>query len=122
MYGFLLATYKAGLTVHEHEHILAHPPWDAKPEIAGDPVYLLHFTYPVFFAANGSMTFEKNESVWTFQKRDYSEHPPPKNLVEPPANVDHDLMRKLIRMFNEATASIPCWDDYIKTSKAACST
>ena len=52
-----------------------------------------------------------------FDKRDYMDKPPPRNLQQPPANVDNILVRLIIAMINEATSTIPCWDEYATTKK-----
>lgn len=57
---------------------------------------------------------EGEDFVWKFDKRSYMDAPPPRNLEPPPANVQNDLARLIIRMFNEATDNIPCWDEYVK--------
>ncbi len=44
-----------------------------------------------------------------FEKRDWMDSPPPRNLVHPPQNVDCPLAHTIIDMFNEATDAIPCW-------------
>jgi hypothetical protein len=62
--------------------------------------FVKHFTQQLF-------SFRK------FDKRSYMDGPPPRNLVQPPAFVKSDLARLIISMFNEATDSIPCWDQYV---------
>lgn len=39
-------------------------------------------------------------------------------MGEPPKNMKNELVRRLIDSFNEATAAIPCWDEYAATGKA----
>lgn len=55
--------------------------------------------------------------MWKFDKRQYMETPPPRELQPPPKNVRNLLVREIISMVNEATAAIPCWDDYYRTQK-----
>ncbi|KAG1669891.1 hypothetical protein FOA52_002417 [Chlamydomonas sp. UWO 241] len=117
LYGFTIATYKAGL--HEgltaYSNMLAHPPFDSKQvDYKGDPFYLLHLTYPMRFNKTGGMTDKADETAWMFDKRSYMDKPPPRNLAMPPANVDNELARLTISMFNEATDTIPCWDVYVR--------
>lgn len=50
--------------------------------------------------------------AWRFDKRTYASRPLPRNLTEPPKGMQNDLVRTLISSFNEATAAIPCWDQY----------
>lgn len=56
MYGYTLATYRAGLhkgLLHS-ESLLAHPPFDAnETNYKGDPYYLLHLTYPMRYNLSG---------------------------------------------------------------------
>lgn len=118
MYGYTIATYRTGQHVNMkvYPNLLAHPPFD-RDEVhtpTGLPFYIVHLTYPCRFASNGSMIDALNETVWSFDKRDYSALPPPRNLAMPPANVQNQLVRDIIAMLNEATATIPCWDQYVK--------
>lgn len=55
---------------------------------------------------------------WRFDKRTYGGKPVPRHMGEPPKNMKNDLVRRLISSFNEATAAIPCWDEYAATGKA----
>ena len=52
-----------------------------------------------------------------FDKREYMDAPPPRNLKQPPPIIESDLARLIISMFNEATATIPCWDVYVKEKR-----
>ena len=52
---------------------------------------------------------------WRYDKRSYGGRPMPRHLGDPPAKMDNDLVRTLINSFNEATAAIPCWDNYTQT-------
>jgi hypothetical protein len=38
-------------------------------------------------------------------------------MTDPPANMKNDLVRWLIKAFNEATDAIPCWDQYVSSGK-----
>lgn len=120
MYGYSLASYEVG----QHkgmaivDSFLAHPPFD-KTELnyESKPFYLLHLTYPIRFNSTGGLTEDKNATVWLFDKRDYGSRAPPRNLAQPPGNVDCALCRLIITMLNEATDAIPCWDQYVETGK-----
>ncbi|PNH03274.1 putative cytochrome c-type heme lyase [Tetrabaena socialis] len=85
----------------------------------GSPFYLLHLTYPCRYDKFGNMTDNATNAVWTFDKREYSVRPPPRNLPMPPAFVQNNLVRLIIGMLNEATDNLPCWDDYRETSKVS---
>ncbi|KAG2433123.1 hypothetical protein HYH02_012825 [Chlamydomonas schloesseri] len=120
MYGYAIATYRAGQHVNMRvvPNMLAHPPFD-KEEVdpEGRPFYLLHLTYPCRYDKFGNMTDNSTLAVWTFDKREYSVKPPPRNLAMPPEVVHNNLVRLIVGMINEATDALPCWDDYVATSK-----
>ncbi len=120
MYGYTLATYRAGqhLGMKVIPNMLAHPPFD-KQEVDGEgrPFYILHLTYPCRYDKLGNFTENVNETAWMFDKRSYMGTPPPRNLEAPPAYVHNQLVRTIIAMLNEATNAIPCWDEYFKTQK-----
>ena len=67
------------------------------------------------YTVAGNITDKTNETFWVFDKRDYGDKPPPQLLPDPPPIVHNDLARITIRMINEATASIPCWNVYHET-------
>lgn len=92
------------------------PPQDLK-NYQGTPFYILHLTYPCRYNTSGHFVDKPEDSVWRFDKRDYADKPPPRNLEPPPAFVQNDLVRHIISMVNEATAAIPCWDEYVATKK-----
>lgn len=56
---------------------------------------------------------EELEDAWEFDKRDYTRVQPPRQLDEPPPRVANDAVRALIRLINEATENIPCWEDHV---------
>lgn len=60
--------------------------------------------------------------AWRFDKRTYADRPPPRHLGDPPKGMVNDMVRALISSINEATANIPCWDEYYATGArpAAC--
>ncbi|KAG2489813.1 hypothetical protein HYH03_011762 [Edaphochlamys debaryana] len=120
MYAYTLATYRTG----QHKNMvvvpnmLAHPPFDKEEvDYQGRPLYLLHLTYPCRYDKDGNMTEKEDQVVWEFDKRKYSQKPPPRNLPMPPPIVKNNLVRLIVSMINEATENIPCWDDYHATSK-----
>ncbi|GLI67444.1 hypothetical protein VaNZ11_011637 [Volvox africanus] len=122
MYAYSLATYRAAqnANIKVHVNMLAHPPFDKEEvDYEGKPFYLLHLTYPCRYDKDGNMTDNSTLAVYTFDKRDYSVKPPPRNLPEPPPFVQNNLVRLIVAMVNEATENIPCWDDYVATSKVA---
>jgi hypothetical protein len=120
MYGYTLAVYRAGqhTNLKQYSEMLAHPPFDkTEKDYKGDPFYILHLTYPCRYNSTGGFTENMTSVVWQFDKRQYMNAPPPRNLAMPPANIQSPLLERLITMVNEATDNIPCWDDYVKTSK-----
>ncbi len=58
------------------------------------------------------MVDDEKLATYVLDKRRYSEQPPPRHLPAPPDNIDNDLLRMAVRMINEATDAIPCWDVY----------
>ena len=64
-------------------------------------------------ATDGDLDIE-----WTFDKRLYSELPPPRNLDGPPAGGNNALIEHLIYAFNEASNHIPGWDEFARTGVA----
>ena len=119
MYGYSLATYRAG--VHQgldvNKDMLAEPPFDTK--LTGTPsgraFYIMHLTYPQRYDKHGNFTQKESEMFWLFDKRSYMDRPPPRGLADPPEVVTNQLVRLIIKMENEATENnIPCWDDYVQ--------
>jgi hypothetical protein len=46
--------------------------------------------------------------------------PPARTSVQPPPkDMKNELVRTLMEAFDEATAAIPCWDEYTKTGVAS---
>eukprot|EP00798_Chlamydomonas_sp_ICE-L_P029535 gene29535-5881_t len=104
-------------TMVQPSDILAHPPYDKEENnYEGKPFYIVHLTYPMFYTSEGNLTTDKNESVWGFDKRVWGDKAPPRNLTPPPANVAsvNKFASLIINMMNEATASIPCWDQQLR--------
>ncbi|KAL4519320.1 hypothetical protein Ndes2526A_g00413 [Nannochloris sp. 'desiccata'] len=114
MYAFSLAAYKAGLRdIGLHIKLMSQPPFDTTL----DPYYILHYTYGMDYTLDGVFTPGKY-GEWRFDKRSYSQKPPPRNLGEPPEKMGNELVRHLIHAINEATNAIPGWDEYVKTGVA----
>lgn len=55
---------------------------------------------------------------WRFDKRTYATRAPPRHLGPPPKGAKNDMVRALVSAINEATAAIPCWDEYARTGTA----
>lgn len=51
----------------------------------------------------GGMTEDENAVIWKFDKRQYGDKAPPRNLEPPPAVVDNYLVRLIIAMINEVS-------------------
>lgn len=122
MYSFCMALYVAGLDVDLNTYLLAHPPEDEELEhSSGKPYYIAHFTYNsgvLVDSVRDIHTVDKEDvprAIWLFDKRQYMDEAPPRNLQPPPPRAKHDMVRKLIAAINTATENIPCWDDYVKT-------
>lgn len=52
---------------------------------------------------------------WRFDKRTYVAKPPPRHLGNPPKGMRNDMVRALVASINEASAAIPCWDEYAES-------
>lgn len=70
------------------------------------------------YALNGTFT-PGLIGEWRFDKRSYGQKPPPRNLADPPAGMTNDLVRSLINIINNATKTIPGWDDYVSSGHAS---
>ena len=118
MYGYALATYKAGVHVGmsvDVAKMMAQPPFDDKLTAhSGDAFYVMHLTYPMRYTKQGGQTYNETQVVWRFDKRSYTGSPPPRRLAPPPETMTNQLVRLMIKMVNEATENIPCWDDYVQ--------
>ena len=117
MYGYTLATYRSGTHqgMNMYNYMLAHPPFDTNLTTPfGDAFYILHLTYPLRYTKYGNITEDESQVIWKFDKRVYMDSPPPRGLADPPEIVTNQLVRLVIKMVNEATENIPCWDDYVQ--------
>jgi hydroxyproline O-arabinosyltransferase len=113
MYGFTIAEYLAGIgRVSLHLNLMAQPPWDDKLK----DFYILHFTYGQDFDPQGKFTPGK-VGAWHWDKRDFMGKAIPRNLPLPPQGCTNELTIRLIESMNEATAAIPCWDEYVTTRR-----
>uniref|UniRef100_A0A7R9V6U3 Hydroxyproline O-arabinosyltransferase-like domain-containing protein n=1 Tax=Chlamydomonas euryale TaxID=1486919 RepID=A0A7R9V6U3_9CHLO len=114
MFAFAMSMYAAGLSdVDLYAHMVAQPPFDSDLELKpGRPFYILHYTYGLDFDTSTGEALLSKVGDWHFDKRAYDPTPIPRGMVEPPDTVDFHLARVMVRAFNEATAAIPCWDEY----------
>ena len=94
--------------------LMAQPPWDKG---LGE-FFILHFTYGNDYDENGVFTPGK-VGKWRFDKRSYMAGIPPKNLDPPPAGCDNELVKRLIEMMNEASATLPNWEDPLGAGRGA---
>ncbi|XP_078443535.1 hydroxyproline O-arabinosyltransferase 1-like [Wolffia australiana] len=104
MYAYAVASALHGVDNILHKDFMLQPPWDLT---IGDK-YILHYTYGCDYDLQGRGTPGKF-GEWRFDKRSYSERPPPKNLAMPPKGVPESVVT-LVKMVNEATANIPNWE------------
>eukprot|EP00798_Chlamydomonas_sp_ICE-L_P012386 gene12386-15579_t len=114
MYAFAMAAWMVGLKkIDLVPELIAQPPYDAgMEERFGRPFYFIHYTYPMRFLKTGELL--KGKTIggdWVFDKRALGGRLP-RNFPEPPPAVINNMVRAMIRAFNEATDAIPCWDDY----------
>ena len=70
------------------------------------------------YALNGTFT-PGIMGEWRFDKRSYGQSPPTRNLADPPPAMQNDLVRLLISIINDATSTIPGWDDYVISGHAS---
>ncbi|PNH11871.1 hypothetical protein TSOC_001280, partial [Tetrabaena socialis] len=120
MYGFTIACWLSGIKhVDLFLHMMAQPPWDQDMKMAnGKPFYILHYTYGMDYKLSGEFTPGKF-GEWRFDKRTYGSKPPPRHLGEPPKPMHNDLVRALINSINEATAALPCWEQYAESGRVS---
>ncbi|KAL3622629.1 Hydroxyproline O-arabinosyltransferase rdn2 [Castilleja foliolosa] len=104
MYAYAVASAIHGVQHILWKHFMLQPPWDL--ETANN--YILHFTYSCNYSLKGKLTYGKT-GEWHFDKREYLDKPPPRNLSLPPTGVPESVVT-LIKMINEATANLPNWD------------
>lgn len=119
MYAFTISLYNHGIgPVSLHLELASQPPWDTTMSVNGNEYYILHFTYGMDYTLDGKFT-PGVFGQWRFDKRSYASRPPPRNLPDPPEQMENELVRFLIKAINEATDTIPGWDEYSKTGFAA---
>jgi len=110
MYGYAVASAIHGVGNILHKDFMIQPPWDLE---VGD-AFIIHYTYGCDYDKEGKLTYAKI-GAWRFDKRQYTEKPPPRNLPLPPDGLPNRIPQSvvtLVKMVNEATASIPNWDSY----------
>ncbi|XP_074588358.1 hydroxyproline O-arabinosyltransferase NOD3-like [Curcuma longa] len=105
MYAYAIASALHGVQHILRKDFMIHPPWDLKLGKS----YIVHFTYGCDYSSKGELTYGKI-GEWRFDKRSYLHGPPPRNLSLPPPGVPESVVT-LVKMVNEASASIPGWDD-----------
>lgn len=121
MYAFAIAATSAGLVgpatpAALFPRLMAQPPWEDGP-FPRPGTYLLHYTYALDYAPNGTATPGQAADVraggWRFDKRDWAAGPPPRGLPLPPAAVTDAAARRVVEMINEASAGLAGWDEYV---------
>eukprot|EP00798_Chlamydomonas_sp_ICE-L_P000569 gene569-1986_t len=117
MYAYTMSVWLAGIrNVPQYPHIMAQPPWDRDYELLpGRPYYIIHYTYGLDFDSKTGEVLYSKVGDWHFDKRQRSQHPINRNWPVIPAKADFPIAKLLIDRFNEATAAIPCWDEYEKS-------
>lgn len=106
MYAYAVASALHGVGNILRKDFMIQPPWDLE---VGD-AFIIHYTYGCDFDMKGKLMYGKI-GEWRFDKRTYTQKPPPRNLPLPPNGVPQSVVT-LVKMINEATASIPNWDSY----------
>ncbi|KAJ1258281.1 hypothetical protein BS78_10G063300 [Paspalum vaginatum] len=106
MYAYAVASALHGVGNILHKDFMIQPPWDLEVRDA----FIIHYTYGCDFDMKGKLMYGKI-GEWRFDKRSYTQKPPPRNLPLPPNGVPQSVVT-LVKMINEATASIPNWDSY----------
>ncbi|AQL01618.1 Hydroxyproline O-arabinosyltransferase 1-like [Zea mays] len=106
MYAYAVASALHGVGNILRKDFMIQPPWDLE---VGDS-FIIHYTYGCDYDMTGKLTYGKI-GEWRFDKRSYTDKPPPRNLPLPPHGVAQSVVT-LVKMVNEATANIPNWDSY----------
>uniref|UniRef100_R7WBE7 Hydroxyproline O-arabinosyltransferase-like domain-containing protein n=1 Tax=Aegilops tauschii TaxID=37682 RepID=R7WBE7_AEGTA len=106
MYAYAVSSALHGVGNILHKDFMIQPPWDLE---IGDS-FIIHYTYGCDYDMKGKLTYGKI-GEWRFDKRSYENKPPPRNLPLPPNGVPQSVVT-LVKMVNEATASIPNWESY----------
>ncbi|OEL19062.1 hypothetical protein BAE44_0019918 [Dichanthelium oligosanthes] len=119
MYGYAVSSALHGVGNILRKDFMIQPPWDLE---VGD-AFIIHYTYGCDYDKEGKLTYAK-VGAWRFDKRQYMVKPPPRNLPLPPDGLPNPIPQSvvwscfvckyitLVKMVNEATASIPDWDTY----------
>ena len=88
MYGFTIGCYRAGVgRIDLYLRMMSQPPWDTTME----PFYILHYTYGMDYTLAGEHMPGKY-GEWRFDKRSYSDRPPPRGIGEPPEGMKNELV------------------------------
>ncbi|KAK1288889.1 hypothetical protein QJS10_CPB19g00611 [Acorus calamus] len=104
-YGYAVASALHGVGNILYKDFMIQPPWDLEV----GKKFIIHYTYGCDYDMQGKSTYGKI-GEWRFDKRSYSDAPPPRNLPMPPAGVPESVVT-LVKMVNEATANIPNWGE-----------
>lgn len=108
MYGYAIAAYEQGVRHCLRPEFMAQAPYD---EFLGN-ASMVHFTYGSQFDALGEFVEPGDPAaVWSFDKRSFALCYPPSPYPMPPADAPQ-TMRLFVSMLNEASESIPDWNDH----------
>lgn len=106
MYAYSMASFVHNVSHDLHLRLMAQPPWDTSVR----RTLILHYTYGCDYTFDGKFT-PGQFGQWRFDKRSYGARPPPRNLSHPPDGVP-ETVTTLVNMINEATYSIPGWEEW----------
>lgn len=106
MYAYSMASFLNNVSHDLRIDLMVQPPWDRN--IGG--AYILHYTYGCDYTLEGVFTPGKI-GAWRFDKRTFGNNPPPRNLSLPPDGAPETVFA-IIRMVNNATASLPDWPEW----------
>nr|CAB3476861.1 unnamed protein product [Digitaria exilis] len=107
MYAYAVASALHGVQHILRKDFMIQPPFDTQ---LGN-TFIIHFTYGCDYSLKGELTYGKI-GEWRFDKRSFSDGPPPRNLTLPPPGVPESVVT-LVKKVNEASANLPRWDDGI---------
>eukprot|EP00270_Netrium_digitus_P010068 TRINITY_DN3092_c0_g1_i1.p1 TRINITY_DN3092_c0_g1~~TRINITY_DN3092_c0_g1_i1.p1 ORF type:complete len:413 (+),score=86.17 TRINITY_DN3092_c0_g1_i1:123-1361(+) len=103
MYGYAITSAILGIRYILRKDFMIQPPYDTE---IGDN-YMIHYTYGCDFKLNGEPMFGV-VGEWHWDKRDYTNGPPPRNISLPPQGTSPSVV-ELIQMINDASFSLPNW-------------
>eukprot|EP00270_Netrium_digitus_P013068 TRINITY_DN4309_c0_g1_i1.p1 TRINITY_DN4309_c0_g1~~TRINITY_DN4309_c0_g1_i1.p1 ORF type:complete len:411 (+),score=69.87 TRINITY_DN4309_c0_g1_i1:140-1234(+) len=104
MYGYATASAMLGYAHILRRDFQVQPPYDQR---LGD-TFIIHYTYGNDFTLKGEPMYGKF-GEWRFDKRSYSDAPPPRNLTLPPKGTCETVVQ-LIEKINEASWVLPNWE------------